>query len=200
MTLHLKTISLVLALGLLQAGCTDTTTTKPAPAAAPVVKKAELDPRFQNLDKNRDQKLSAEEWASTSLRQFEQYANTKEDVITQASALAFFKVRRDTARQALKDSTDTSQNPVKQRQLEARKRRLSHEAQMSDAELTQSAQGLISHYDLNQDGKVERPEWTAPLREQFSAADANRDTLLTNDELQAYLSKVRSSVNGPSPK
>ena len=200
MTLHLKTISLVVALGLFQAGCTDSSTTKPAPTVAPAVKQVELDPRLQNLDRNHDQKLSPDEWASTALRQFKQYAGKEGVEITEASALAFFKEGRDRARQALKEEAPATENPVKQRQMEAKKRRLSHEAQLTDAELQQRVRGLIDHYDFSRDGKVAEDEWTAPLREQFSAADSDRNKQLTAEELQAYLSKLRSSIPPASPK
>jgi len=146
------------------------------------------------LDRNADKKLSFEEWSAASSKQFDQYKDAKADEIVLESALAYFTERREKARKALKNGLADNENPVKRREWEARKRGLTTYADMSDDSLKASATGLIEHYDFTGDGKVARDEWLAPLREQFSAIDTNRDRTLSNEELSAYDKKMRSTI------
>ena len=54
---------------------------------------------------------------------------------------------------------------------------------------------ILRRYDRNENGKLEREEWSE-MRERYAAADANKDSTITVDELAGHLANARREGGG----
>jgi hypothetical protein len=74
--------------------------------------------------------------------------------------------------------------------------------EQSNERIQRFADAMLRRYDRNGNGSLEKDEWSQ-MRERYAAADANKDSVITSNEMMAHLSNARrdapSDGQGASP-
>lgn len=159
--------------------------------------------RIQQLDTNKDGKVTRQEARAAAVARFKALDTNKDGVVSQEEATkarekqharraAEHFAKMDTNKDGRLSKTEVKMPPARFQKLDTNK-----DGALSPAELAAgkkertekrahkgTGHGTWARQDTNQDGKLTEQEATAAADRMFDRADTNRDGILTGEEMQ----------------